>query len=83
MTSIVDAVSRFPETCTAVGVSLGTDGAITILAPHGLDDLFGLVLRRNPTQVRYELFLRRLADKQINKHWPKVTVVYEATDGGQ
>lgn len=75
--SVSEAVGRFPETCTSVAVTLDADGRLDVLAPCGLADLFGLVLRRNPAQVTYDLFLSRLRDKRIQERWPNVTVVYE------
>lgn len=81
ITSIEDAVARFPETCTAVALRLEPDDRLSVLAPCGLDDLFGQVLRRNDRQISYELFLKRLADKQVQRTWPRVTVVYEHPDG--
>ncbi len=32
---------------------------IVIIAPYGLDDLFQMVLRRNPRRVTEETFLKR------------------------
>ena len=75
LTSIEDALAHWPETATSVGVRLLPDDAVEIVAPCGLDDLFGLVLRRNPKQVSRAFFLKRLADKRIRERWPKVTVL--------
>jgi hypothetical protein len=74
-TSIEDAVARWPETATAVGVRLLADGKLQVVAPFGLDDLFGLVLRRNPRQVTAEYFRTRVESKRIRERWPRVTVV--------
>lgn len=43
--SVEDAMKRWPETATAVGVALDREGELRILAPHGLQDLFGLKVR--------------------------------------
>jgi len=75
--SIEEAIARFPETCTSVGVSLVDRATLRIIAPCGLEDLFELRLRRNPAQVTYELFLDRLRSKQITRVWPLVSVSYE------
>jgi uncharacterized protein len=45
------------------------------VAPCGLDDLFGLVCRRNPRRVGVEHYQRRLRDKRVAEHWPRVRVV--------
>jgi uncharacterized protein len=73
--SIEDAVSMWPETATSVGVTLDAAGKLRVVAPLGLDDLLGLVLRRNSRQVTREYFLERLRAKRISQLWPLVRVV--------
>lgn len=75
LTSLADAVATWPETCTSVAVRLRSDGGLDLFAPCGLEDLFGMVLRRNPRRARVEDFRRRLAQKRITERWPGVTVV--------
>jgi hypothetical protein len=58
-----------------VAVRLWPDDRLQVVAPVGLDDLFGLVLRRNPRRVTQEQFERRLREKRIAERWPRVTVV--------
>lgn len=77
VTSITDAVGRFPETATSVAVRLEPSGALTIIAPCGLDDLLEMRLRRNPRQVTREYFRRRAREKEIARRWPLVEVVYD------
>jgi hypothetical protein len=77
LTSIEDAVATWPETATAVAVRLSHADRLEVLAPYGLEDLLGLVLRRNPRRVPYELFLKRLKSKRILEKWPRVRVIYE------
>jgi hypothetical protein len=74
--SIEDAVGMWPETATAVAVTLD-DGGLRVIAPVGLDDLLGLVLRRNPRQVTREYFARRVREKRVSERWPHVRVVYD------
>ena len=73
--SIEDAVGRWPETATAVAVRLLPDDDLLVIAPCGLDDLFGLILRRNSRQVTQDYFRERLESKAIRETWPKVTVI--------
>lgn len=77
ITSLEDAVARWPETATAVGVRLRSDGRIDVVAPCGLGDLFNGVFRRNPRQVTREYIRKRLAEKRILERWPRVVVVDE------
>jgi hypothetical protein len=75
--SIEDAVSRWPEPATAVAVRLEMDGRLTVVAPLGLEDLFGIVLRRNPRQITEAYFEQRLARKRPLERWPHVRIVRE------
>ena len=51
------------------------DGAIEVIAPHGLDDLFDMVVRRNPKRVSIETYRQRVVEKRYAERWPKVNVV--------
>jgi uncharacterized protein len=75
LVSLEDAVSTWPENCTCVAVHLRRDGSVGVIAPYGLEDLFGLVLRRNPRRVTEEIFRERLRSKRIVERWPEVRVV--------
>jgi hypothetical protein len=77
LTSLEDAVSTWPEFCTSVAVRLRADGDLDVIAPLGLEDLFGLRLRRNPRRVTPEIFNQRLASKRIAERWPGVTICHE------
>jgi hypothetical protein len=77
LTSSADAVATWPETATAVAVSLLPDDSVRVVAPCGLDDLFGLVCRRNPRRVTVEEYRRRVHSKRIAERWPMVAVVDE------
>ena len=75
VTSSYDAIATWPETATCVGVRLLADDALVIAAPHGLDDLLHMVLRRNPRRVTVEVFRQRLQSKSIPEKWPRVQVI--------
>jgi hypothetical protein len=75
LSSSDEAVATWPETATSVGVRLHRDGALRVVAPCGLDDLFAMVLRRNPRRVSCEEFRRRLESRQILRRWPRVRVI--------
>jgi uncharacterized protein len=70
-----EGVGANPESATSVGVRLLADDRLYIAAPVGLDDLFELVLRRNPRRVTPEIFRKRLVDKGIREKWPRVRIV--------
>src|SRR5512132_2751181 len=73
--SAADGVATWPETATAVAVRLLPDDRLQVVAPCGLDDLFGLVCRRNPRRVSFAHYHRRLRDKRVTERWPKVEIV--------
>jgi len=75
LTSSAAAVATWPETAVCVGLRLAENDRVLIEAPLGLDDLLGLVHRRNPTRVSVGEYERRLAAKRITERWPRVTVV--------
>jgi hypothetical protein len=75
LTSAADAVGTWPETATSVAVKLLPDERIDVIAPCGLEDLFGLVCRRNPRRVTVEEYRRRVQTKRVAERWPRVRVV--------
>ena len=74
-TCSADAVATFPETATSVALHLDAADRLTVVAPYGVDDLLGLVLRHNPRRVSAEFYEQRLAAKRIRERWPRVTVL--------
>jgi len=75
LSSCADAVGTWPETATAIGIRLLPDDSIQVVAPCGLEDLFGLICRRNPRCATSEQYHRRVANKRIAKRWPQVRIL--------
>jgi uncharacterized protein len=75
LASLADAVASWPEFATSVGISLNRDASIRVIAPWGLDDLFGMVVRRNPARVSMATYRERVAQKRYAERWPNVRVV--------
>lgn len=75
--SLEDAVASWPEYATSVGVTLREDNKLEIISPHGLDDLFAMIVRRNPARVSVETYRERVAQKRYMERWPHVTVLTE------
>jgi uncharacterized protein len=64
--SSIDAMRHWPETATAVAVTLAADGALDLAAPFGTDDLLAMLVRPTPH------FRHRTADyraRQSSKNW--------------
>jgi hypothetical protein len=70
-----DALRYWLETPTCVAVRLAADGRLTVIAPHGLDDLFALALRPTPQgRRRLDAYRARLAAKDWRGQWPALTI---------
>jgi hypothetical protein len=69
--SSAEAIGRFVSPLNAVGVRLQRDGRMTVIAPFGLDDLFALRLRPNPTRPITE-FARKMAP--VMARWPELRI---------
>ncbi|MDC8773438.1 nucleotidyltransferase family protein [Roseateles albus] len=75
LNSLMDAVASWPEYATSVGIRLELDESITVIAPHGLEDLFACVVRRNPVRVSVNTYRQRVEQKRYSARWPRVQVV--------
>lgn len=75
--SLEDALASWPEPATAVGVWLGDDDALHLVAPLGLADLLDLRVRRNPARVSVDTYRQRCAAKRYSERWPRVVVDLE------
>ena len=74
--SASDAMRYWPETATAVGVRLGPQGAIEVSAPHGLADLFDLVVRPTPRFAadKHTIYRERIRSKDWKGKWPRLRI---------
>jgi len=70
-----DALRYWLETCSAVAARLERDDRLTLLAPYGLDDLFGLVCRPTPAGVRRnEAYRARMMAKAWDRRWMRCRI---------
>jgi hypothetical protein len=67
-----DAMTHWPETCTAIGVrTKGTQ--VELLAPFGTSDLLSLVVRPTPAFAsKRSIYQSRLAEKRWVERWPRL-----------
>ncbi len=71
-----DALRHWLETPTAVAVRLETDGRLTVMAPHGLDDLWAMRTRPTPSgRRRHAEYAARMKAKDWPGRWPRVRVM--------
>ncbi len=71
--SVEHAINSWPTTATSVGIRLKNEWQFTVYAPYGLNDLLGMIVRPNKTQITREIYLRKV--ERWTKIWDKLTVV--------
>jgi hypothetical protein len=67
------AIDCFAATTCCLGVRLGSDGGWRVYAPHGLSDVFNLVVRPNPVLAPREVYETKAA--RWKEEWPELTVL--------
>lgn len=73
ITSINDAVNRWPTTCTSISLRLDNKKNLEIYAPFGLDDLFSGIVRPNKKQITVEIYNSKV-QKWLSK-WPELKII--------
>jgi hypothetical protein len=77
VSGISEAISTWPETCTSVAVTKVPSVGYRVYAPFGLEDLFGMVIRRNPSRVDVRTYNNRISAKRYDQCWKSVRIIYE------
>ncbi len=76
--STADAISKYPERCTAVALRLAPDDRLEWLAPYGLTDIFTGIVRPTPpflaNQATLEVYQRRQQKKHWQDKWPQLKI---------
>ncbi|MNR07469.1 hypothetical protein D3C85_1235880 [compost metagenome] len=76
--SSVDAISKFPETATALGLALDEHDNVILAAPCGIEDVVQMQLRPTPyfaeTEDRARIYAGRIGKKNWKSIWHKVIV---------
>jgi len=67
------AIDTFEAACACLGVRLEPAGSWRIYAPHGLSDVFNLVVRPNPVLAPRHVYQAKVARWQ--RQWPALTVL--------
>lgn len=67
------AIDSFAATTCCLGVRLDPDGGWRVYAPHGLSDVFNLVVRPNPVLAPREVYEAKAA--RWRDEWPELTVL--------
>ncbi len=72
-----EALARFVAPAFAVGIRLEPDDTISVAAPLGLDDIFDLILRPNPSRGVARDWPRVI--ERARARWPELTVIEPET----
>ena len=76
-TSSCDAMSKYPERCTAVGLRLNVDATLEFFAPYGLEDILNFQVAPTPhfleNEDRMKLYQKRLSKKNWQEKWKNLT----------
>ena len=77
-TSAEDAISKFPETATALGVKSDMANNLILTAPWGVNDVINLELKPTPfykeSKERAAIYKERLIKKNWKGTWKKINV---------
>ncbi|MDH4422397.1 nucleotidyltransferase family protein [Bacillus cereus] len=78
--SSVDAISKFPETATALGVTLDEQNNIILTSPCGTEDVLSLQVKSTAhfleTKERIHMYNKRVMKKNWHSKWPNITITY-------
>ena len=72
-----DAMSKYPERCTAIGLRLHADATLELFAPYGLEDILNFQVSPTPNflenEDRMKLYQQRLSKKNWREKWKNLT----------
>jgi hypothetical protein len=71
-----EALADWVETATCVAVSLDENDNLKLHAPHGIDDLVNLIVRRNDSCSDSASYEKRIESKGWKEKWSKLKILY-------
>lgn len=78
--SATDAISKYPERCTAIAARL-KDEHLEVFLPYGAADIFDFVVQPTPhflaDSERMEVYYKRQQKKNWQKKWPRLQIMDE------
>jgi len=78
--SSVNAISKFPETATALGVTLDELNNVILTAPCGIEDVLSLQVKPKAhfleSKERLHMYKNRVIKKNWQSKWPNITITY-------
>lgn len=78
--SSVNAISKFPETATALGVTLDELNNVILTAPCGIEDVLSLQVKPTAhfleSKERLHMYKTESYKKNWQSKWPNITITY-------
>jgi hypothetical protein len=68
-TSSVDAISKFPETATALGLKMDEHGQVELTAPCGIHDAINLEVKPTPYFIKNQELKWIYEERILKKNW--------------
>ncbi|ALS78756.1 nucleotidyltransferase family protein [Planococcus sp. ANT_H30] len=76
--SAIDAIAKFPETATALGIKLDKNDNLVLIAPHGIIDVISLTVRPTPfftaNKERIAVYQKRIQQKNWKLTWNRLII---------
>ncbi|UOQ48987.1 nucleotidyltransferase family protein [Gracilibacillus caseinilyticus] len=76
--SSIDAISKFPETATALGLTLNHQDKVILTAPCGIDDVLHLEVKPTPffkgSTERMDAYRERIFNKKWDETWNQLNI---------
>ncbi|WP_404459491.1 nucleotidyltransferase family protein [Oceanobacillus kapialis] len=70
--STEDAISKFPETATSLGVKLDQNNNLLLTAPWGIEDVLNLEVKPTPFFIESSELAKIYDERVIRKNWQSV-----------
>ena len=79
-----DAMTQYPERCTAIGLRLMANDKLELFAPYGLEDIRAFQVRPTPhflaDEERKKLYTQRLSKKNWQDKWPQLSFEFPSEE---
>jgi uncharacterized protein len=72
-TSSEAAINTWPTTATSIAMRSEPNTSLSVYAPYGLNDVYGLIARANKTQITEKIYLAKV--ERWKSCWPSLTVI--------
>ncbi len=74
--SLEDAISKWPETASAILVRKGKEGMYELIAPFGYDDLLRMIVRPTPHyESKLDKYVKRIEEHNWKEKWNNLIVL--------